>query len=244
MKAVAVITALMLAGVTTCAVTTCAADPEPEQAEEQTEPEKERVNTPKEVKDPEKVEQEQIQKYGCVIYGRYGYPWNQIAQDWEDQDIEGFWYHTISPEAQHEGGEFPVIAQIYTYILCRDAGLDYEVVFALIEKESKCRYDCIGDSGDSIGLMQINERWHRDLMEEQNAPNLLNPYMNLRVGIAHLKNLYEETGDTADMLTAYNMGIMGARENLWSRGVHDYPYTEDIMKRAQILKSEKPAAEE
>ena len=209
------------------------AAPEPEESQEA-------ETQPVEIMTPEEVDANQMAKYGCKIYGSYGYPWNRMSQDWDN--IEGFYYHDISTAAKQAGGEFPVIAQIYTYIVCRDAGVDYETVFALIEKESGCVWDAIGDSGESVGLMQINERWHRDRMRKERCTDLMNPYMNIRVGVSYLAELYEVTGNVADMLTAYNYGLQGARENMWSRGIHDYPYNEEIMQRAAELKAETAAA--
>lgn len=103
-------------------------------------------------------------------------------------------------------------------------------------------WDAIGDSGESVGLMQINERWHRDRMRKERCTDLMNPYMNIRVGVSYLAELYEVTGNVADMLTAYNYGLQGARENMWCRGIHDYPYNEEIMQRAAELKAETAAA--
>ena len=209
------------------------AAPEPEESQEA-------ETQPVEIMTPEEVDANQMAKYGCKIYGSYGYPWNRMSQDWDN--IEGFYYHDISTAAKQAGGEFPVIAQIYTYIVCRDAGVDYETVFALIEKESGCVWDAIGDSGESVGLMQINERWHRDRMRKERCTDLMNPYMNIRVGVSYLAELYEVTGNVTDMLTAYNYGLQGARENMWCRGIHDYPYNEEIMQRAAELKAETAAA--
>lgn len=214
-------------------VSVAEAAPEPEESQEA-------ETQPVEIMTPEEVDANQMAKYGCKIYGSYGYPWNRMSQDWDN--IEGFYYHDISTAAKQAGGEFPVIAQIYTYIVCRDAGVDYETVFALIEKESGCVWDAIGDSGESVGLMQINERWHRDRMRKERCTDLMNPYMNIRVGVSYLAELYEATGNVADMLTAYNYGLQGARENMWSRGIHDYPYNEEIMQRAAELKAETAAA--
>lgn len=75
------------------------------------------------------------------------YPFNTMSQDWSGEDMEGFCYHEISDECKAAGGKFPVMAQIYTYIVCQNYGVDYEMVFALIEQESECNWNASGDGG-------------------------------------------------------------------------------------------------
>lgn len=77
------------------------------------------------------------------------YPFNTMSQDWSGEDMEGFCYHEISGECKAAGGKFPVMAQIYTYIVCQNYGVDYEMVFALIEQESECNWNASGDGGTS-----------------------------------------------------------------------------------------------
>lgn len=188
-----------------------------------------------------------MEQYGCPdLYGVYEYPWNTMSQDWDGEQVKGFYYHEISEKAKKEGGSFPVIAQVYTYIVCEQYGVDYEVIFALIEHESKFRWDASGDGGTSIGLMQIAEKWHRERMEKLNCTDLSNPYQNIRVGVDYFAELYERLKDSefrmADALAAYNYGMNGARKNLWNNGKHWYSYNREIMERAQELKQEKDSA--
>lgn len=87
------------------------------------------------------------QEYGCDIYGQYEYPYNTMSQDWSEDQVEGFYYHEITEECKKAGGQFPVIMQVYTYIICEQNDVDYEMVFALIERESKCVWNAAGDGG-------------------------------------------------------------------------------------------------
>lgn len=177
------------------------------------------------------------------LYGEYGHPWNQMSQDWSVEDVDGFFYHEISDESKAAGGEFPVIAQVYTYIVCKNYGIDYEVVFALIEQESHFVWDAVGDDGGSIGLMQIQEKWHKDRMERLGVNDLTNPYHNILVGVDFLAELQAQLDDNelqmADTLAAYNYGMNGAEKYLWTQGIHWYSYNESIMQRAEELKQEK-----
>ena len=159
--------------------------------------------------------------------------------------MEGFYYHEISDEAKAAGGTMPVIIQVYTYIVCRQYGVDYEMVFALIERESLCRWDIIGDDGESTGYMQIQERWHKDRMERLGVNDLKNPFQNIRVGVDYMAELQGRTGgNNMDTLAAYNYGYAGAKRCLWDEGVHEYTYNTEIMKRAQELKEETAAGRE
>ena len=106
------------------------------------------------------------------------YPFNTMSQDWSGEDMEGFCYHEISDECKAAGGKFPVMAQIYTYIVCQNYGVDYEMVFALIERESECNWNASGDGGTSWGYMQIAQKWHKERMRRLNCTDLTNPYQN------------------------------------------------------------------
>lgn len=190
--------------------------------------------------------------YGCKsLYGTYDFPWNTMSQDWGSDQVTGFYYHEISEECKAAGGELPTIIQVYTYIVCEQNGVDYEMVFALIEQESRCRWDAEGDNGTSIGLMQVSEKWHMQRMEELGAYDLKNPYQNVLVGVNYLSEIQNDLRGTVSdedlpyyTLAVYNYGKRGAKANLWDQGVVKYTYNTKIMDRAQQLKEEKKKAEE
>ena len=198
-----------------------------------------------EIQQKEDIAVDEVTLYGCELYGVYEYPFNMMSQDWSAEDVEGFYYHEISDEAKAAGGTMPVIIQVYTYIVCRQYGVDYEMVFALIERESLCRWDIIGDDGESTGYMQIQERWHKDRMERLGVNDLKNPFQNIRVGVDYMAELQgRKGGNNMDTLAAYNYGYAGAKRCLWDEGVHEYTYNTEIMKRAQELKEETAAGRE
>lgn len=129
--------------------------------------------------------------------------------------------------------------------------VDYEMVFALIERESKCVWNADGGGGASVGLMQIAEKWQQERMEELNCTDLTQPFQNVRVGVDILSELQEKLKGTVpaeqlpyDVLAAYNYGLRGAQKNLWAYGVHEYEYNRAILKRAQELKQETKEAKE
>lgn len=92
-------------------------------------------------------------------------------------------------------------------------GVRYDLVVALIEKESGYKFDKVGDDGHSIGYMQIYEECHRDRMERLNVTDLTNPYQNVLVGIDYLSELIERYGTIQDALAAYNYGEQGAKQH-------------------------------
>lgn len=241
----AAVVVLLIAAISGCA--SCAISNK--KAEEQEQPTSAEVSTEAQVSENETTavqtpETDITAIYGIEdLYGEYEYPWNQMSQDWSVDDVEGFFYHEISEESKEAGGAFPVIAQVYTYIVCKNYGIDYEVVFAMIEQESHFVWDAVGDDGGSIGLMQIKEKWHSDRMERLGVNDLTNPYHNILVGVDFLAELQAQLDDNelqmVDTLAAYNYGMNGAKKHLWSQGIHWYSYNERIMKRAEELKQEK-----
>lgn len=160
-----------------------------------------------------------------------------MSSDWGDE-ADGFIYHEIPEEYTDTGGYFPEKMQCYTYILCKQYGVDYSLVVALIERESGYRFDRVGDDGNSYGYMQIYGKWHTDRMEELNCTDLMNPYQNVMVGIDYLASLIEKYKTAQDALTAYNYGEQGAREHLWGKEIYSYSYNASILNRAKQLEEE------
>lgn len=151
---------------------------------------------------------------------------------------EGFVYYEIPEEYQRTGGYFPIEVQLYTYCLCKQEGVRYALIVAMIERESGYHYDRTGDDGESAGYMQIMQKYHSERMEELSATDLLNPYQNIRVGVDYMKELIERYGTIQDALAVYNYGATGAREKLWSNGIYVYSYNEGIMQRMKEIEEE------
>lgn len=104
---------------------------------------------------------------------------------------------------------------------CEDYGIDMSIVMAMIERESDFRTDCMGDKGNSYGLMQINKKWHVERMKKLGCDDLLDPYQNVLVGIdflAELSNRKEAKEHGIKwVLMAYNGGASYANR-LWKEG--------------------------
>lgn len=186
--------------------------------------------------------------YGCKsLYGTYDFPWNTMSQDWGSDQVTGFYYHEISEECKAAGGELPTIIQVYTYIVCEQNGVDYEMVFALIEQESRCRWDAEGDNGTSIGLMQVSEKWHMQRMEELGAYDLKNPYQNVLVGVNYLSEIQNDLRGTVPdedlpyyTLAVYNYGKQGRKsESVGSGRCEVYIQHKDYGSSATAERREK-----
>ena len=164
------------------------------------------------------------QEYGCDIYGQYEYPYNTMSQDWSGDQVEGFYYHEITEECKKAGGQFPVIMQVYTYIICEQNDVDYEMVFALIERESKCVWNAAGNGGASVGLMQIAEKWQQERMKELNCTDLTQPFQNVRVGVDILSELQEKLKEGGFQVVEENV------KSLWNPDEEDFSKVPALVK--------------
>lgn len=126
--------------------------------------------------------------------------------------------------------------QVYIIQTCEALNIDAGVVMAMIFFESNYQADAIGDGGNSLGLMQIQERWHKDRMERLDVDNLLNPYQNVTVGMDFLAELLDEYDGNIEMaLMAYNAGRSGAEEYWFSKGEYSNDYSRKVVELAWLM---------
>lgn len=180
-----------------------------------------------------------VESYGDP--NNYIYPFDTMSADWgADLYESGFKYYEIPQAYKDTGGCFPEVVQAYLWILCKDRGVDYYTVVALIERESGYQWDKTGDYGNSKGYMQIYEKWHKDRMQAEGVTDLYNPYQNIRVGLSCLQEIQESylasSGENC-VLMVYNMGETTAKKK-WSEGVYSTEYSRAILSRAQEIKQE------
>ena len=107
--------------------------------------------------------------------------------------------------------------QTYIFELSEDIGIDPAIVIAIIEKESNYDASAVGDHGRSLGLMQIQFRWHTARMAELGCDDLLDARQNVCVGIDILADLLEDGESIEWVLMAYNGGQVYA-DRLASEG--------------------------
>lgn len=173
-------------------------------------------------------------------YSKLPYPFDTMSFDWSGEQIAGFKEYQIPDDYELYGGYFPLEMQEYTYIICKDYGVDYSLIIAMIEIESGYKYDAVGKGGD-IGYMQINQEWHIDRMERLGATDLKNPYQNVRVGIDYMAELLGQY-QTSVAVSAYNRGARndsgtGALD-LADKGQYQTEYSEKVLNRAAEIEKE------
>lgn len=127
--------------------------------------------------------------------------------------------------------------QLFIADLCEEVNIDPELVLAMIEQESQWDAAAVGDNGRSFGLMQVQERWHKDRMNRLGCDDLLNPYENVVVGIDILAEKLAKYDTTGEALTAYNAGDAGAYNLYFSKGIYANDYAKEVMARAEELKA-------
>lgn len=111
----------------------------------------------------------------------------------------------------------------------------FSTVMAIAWTESRFQADAASDSGNCIGLMQINTKWHMARMEALGATDLTDPVQNALVGMDYLKELESrygfETGNE-EIMMAYNMGPSGAAKAI-AAGITSTEYSRTVMAKAQ-----------
>lgn len=147
---------------------------------------------------------------------------------------------TTAPEPQEDRpriyDSIPLEAEIqeFTYRRCEEKGLDYEMVLAIMERESRFDPTAISATED-YGIMQINQCNHDWLKEELGITDFMDAKQNITAGTEILGRLAAKYDDPQKILMAYNMGETGAGR-LWKEGTTTSTYSRDIMaRRAAIL---------
>lgn len=132
----------------------------------------------------------------------------------------------------------PLDADLQAHIVSKSGeyGIDPAIIFSMIDRESKYKIDAVGDGGHSIGLMQIQPRWHEDRMEQLGISDISDPYQNVAVGIDYLSELLEKYGDMEMALVGYNAGPTGAKKQYFDRGVYSSKYSMEVMENSDKLR--------
>lgn len=96
--------------------------------------------------------------------------------------------------------------QRYIHNLCEKYNISYILILAIIKTESEFDVNCIGDNGNSIGLMQIQPKWWQNIADQYNL-NIWVPEDNVHLGILIITNLLNaNNGDLDKALKQYNSG--------------------------------------
>jgi hypothetical protein len=104
------------------------------------------------------------------------------------------------------------------YNASEEFGVDYYIMIALIDRETKFR-NVLGDGGDSYGYCQIQPRWWYGLMTEIGATDLNVPKDNFRTACAIVARLAEKYNSLEGALVAYNQGYYKGSSTQYSRDI-------------------------
>lgn len=121
---------------------------------------------------------------------------------------EGFVYSASIPMSYE--------LQRYTYDKCVEQELEYELVLALMWRESRFRVDAVNinqNGTQDSGIMQINDVNKDWLYEEYGIDNLLDPMQNIDAGTAMLGKFTAKYGEHGALM-AYQYGETGMQKKL------------------------------
>jgi len=108
--------------------------------------------------------------------------------------------------------------QKYIYDLCQENDITYELVLAIIWRESRFETNALNYNTNKTydsGLMQLNDSTQEWVSQNiDNDLNYKNPYDNILAGISLLKYYIDKTGNEYDGLYAYGVGLNGFYDNV------------------------------
>ena len=111
---------------------------------------------------------------------------------------------------------------------------------AIAKHETDFMADLTGDNGGSVGMFQINTKWHTDRMERLGVTDLTDPVQCAAVALDYLQELARTTGSGFNdhaLYMAYNMGPSGARKAI-AVGRETTPYSEAVLATYRSYKEE------
>lgn len=138
--------------------------------------------------------------------------------------------------------KLPEDQQKYAYSMCQTYGIQYELLLAVMYKESGYNPNAIG-GGNSYGLSQIHISNFTNLKNRLGISNLLDPYDNIKAG-AYMLALYmgsakkvssDPTTIEVYALNSYNMGEGSYYNNCYSRGIVDRGYSNSVLSLRNTL---------
>ena len=83
-------------------------------------------------------------------------------------------------------------------------GISPKLLKAIAKVESGEQPGIVGDDGESVGLFQIQPKWHAQRLKE--GESLLDPEVNARIACEILTELMDKYVTLDEVLTAYNLG--------------------------------------
>lgn len=120
-----------------------------------------------------------------------------------------------------------------------DPGL-FCFLMAIGQHESRFNPDTQGDGGNSLGVFQINTRWHTGRMEALGVTDLTDTAQCAAVALDYLQeleSLYGFEPESEAILMAYNCGPSGAKR-LIAAGTTSTAYSQEVITIFQNYRAE------
>ena len=120
--------------------------------------------------------------------------------------------------------------------VCKENPRLFCMVMAMAYQESRFDTQAVGDHGNSLGLLQVQPRWHQERMNRLGVTDLMDPVQNAMVAVDYIDWIAdllnpehpEDAYATEMLLMAYNQGWAGAKES-WSLGTYSTYYSRVVM---------------
>lgn len=143
------------------------------------------------------------------------YYWPVTSYEVVEEEIEVPVVQKVIPPVEHPKDEKEVIVEAiqkvykrtfpmelleYTYQQADHYGLDRELVVGLIAAESSFRPN-VKSSVGAVGYVQVWPKWHQDKIRGR---NIMDPKVNIQVGLQYLSECIDRRGDVYGGLACYN----------------------------------------
>jgi len=131
------------------------------------------------------------------------------------------------------------------WTVCKENPTLYSMVMAMGYYESAHDTAAVGDSGRSLGWLQVQPRWHQERMDRLGVTDLLDPVQCALVAVDYIDWIAERLNPenpadaygTHALLMAYNQGWQGANES-WSAGRYSTNYSRKVLDLAATYLAE------
>ena len=161
----------------------------------------------------------------------------EVVQEQETAIVEEVEPETVA-EPTYKLCDIPLSQELQIWLIdyCKDIHINPYMIMAMCERESQYNANAVGDSGRSLGIMQIQPKWHEWKMDKLGCTDLMDARQNMMVGIDILMDLYSKCNDTAWVLMAYNGGEAYANRNYNADNISEY--ARYIMTRTEEMESD------
>ena len=154
-----------------------------------------------------------------------------------NQPIENLYSESIEEDKTYFPSDCPSDIAEYTMKLCKETGIDANLVFALMYCESTYNKDAVNVNNDCYGLMQISSV-NDGFAKEIGCPEWKTDWQqNIEVGVALLATLENKYSATEALILAYTEGEKGA-ESIFASGSVTTDFTEKVNEKYKEYSSQ------